>query len=52
MEQVSARTGLDTAHLARIENGQLNPTLATLLRLALGLEMAVIDLFRAETKLP
>lgn len=46
LELMAEKSGLDVAHLARIENGQTNPTLATLLRVAQGLCVSVEVLVR------
>lgn len=45
LEQASERMDVDLRHLAKIEAGQLNPTLVTLMRVAMGLGKPLEALF-------
>jgi transcriptional regulator with XRE-family HTH domain len=38
-QQLSAKTGIDQSDISRIESGDANPTLATIKRLAAGMDM-------------
>lgn len=40
------RSGLDRSFIAQIENGRRNPSLATIARLAAGLQVEIAELFR------
>jgi len=45
LEQASAQMDVDLKHLQKVEGGQLNVTLVTLLRIADGLNVAPASLF-------
>ena len=45
LEEAAARSDLDLKHLQKIEAGQLNVTLVTLVRLAVGLQQPMSALF-------
>ena len=45
LERASERGGLDLKHWQKVEAGQLNVTLVTLLRIARGLNVEIADLF-------
>lgn len=45
LEQTAERCDLDLKHLQKIESGQLNVTLVTLVRLAIGLRQPMSALF-------
>ncbi len=40
-KQLSEKTGIDQSDISRIESGEANPTLATLKRLAVGMNMTL-----------
>lgn len=42
--ELSERAGLSQSYLVRLEQGERNPTLETLVRLAHGLEISLVDL--------
>jgi len=42
--ELSERAGLSQSYLVRLEQGQRNPTLETLVRLAHGLEIPLVEL--------
>jgi transcriptional regulator with XRE-family HTH domain len=44
-KELSARTGIDQAILSRIENGNANPSIRTLERIAKGLGKELVILF-------
>ena len=48
--QLAERTGLHYVHIARLELGQGNPTVSTLVTLAEALELEVVDLFTTPGK--
>jgi transcriptional regulator with XRE-family HTH domain len=51
LEEASARMELDLKHLQKVESGQINVTLVTLLRVADGLNVSLPRLFsRVATK--
>ncbi len=53
--EIADRVGIDDYYISRLENGHINPTLATLQKLARALEVEVRDLFpsaRSEFKVP
>lgn len=45
-ERLAAASGMKAAHIGFIEQGRRRPTLATIHRLAKGLEMKIEDLFK------
>ncbi len=48
-KQLSEKTGIDQSDISRIESGDGNPTLATLKRLAVGMDMTLkLEFFPAE----
>ncbi|MBX3183996.1 MAG: helix-turn-helix domain-containing protein [Polyangiaceae bacterium] len=50
LEQMAERCDLDLKHLQKIEGGQLNVTLVTLVRLAVGLKKPLAILFNDGVK--
>jgi transcriptional regulator with XRE-family HTH domain len=44
VEEAAERFGIEPAHVRRIEAGRTNPSLATLVSIALGLETDVVSL--------
>jgi transcriptional regulator with XRE-family HTH domain len=51
LEQTAERCDLDQKHLQKIESGQLNVTLVTLVRLSVGFQQPIATLFeQASTK--
>ncbi len=44
VEEASERFGIEPAHVRRIEAGRTNPSLATLVSIALGLETDIVSL--------
>lgn len=44
--ELSSKINIEDSALRRIESGRTNPTLKTLLRIAEGLEIDIIELFR------
>lgn len=51
LEKAAERCDLDLKHLQKIESGQLNVTLVTLVRLAVGLRVPIATLFGTGTAL-
>ncbi len=50
-KQLSEKTGIDQSDISRIESGDGNPTLATLKRLAAGMDMTLkLEFFPAEKR--
>jgi transcriptional regulator with XRE-family HTH domain len=45
-EKLSNLTGLDRTFISLIENGKRNPTLATILKISLALEVSPSELFQ------
>jgi transcriptional regulator with XRE-family HTH domain len=50
LEQMAEKCDLDLKHLQKIESGQLNVTLVTLVRLAVGLKKPMAALFTDQPK--
>lgn len=46
-EELAARTGVHTTYISDVERGARNPSWATLVKLATGLELTMVDLGRA-----
>ena len=44
--------GIEKANLSRIESGQANPTVLTLLKISMALKVPVADFFRSEVPEP
>ena len=47
-EELAERSGLHWSYLARLERGELNPTLRNLVAVATGLEVSLSELFHFE----
>ncbi|WP_457208576.1 helix-turn-helix domain-containing protein [Nocardioides sp. P5_C9_2] len=47
-EALAEHSGLDRSFIAQIESGSRNPSLATIARLAAGLQVNIADLFSDE----
>jgi len=46
LRQLAAETGIDHAHIARMEGGEVNPTLVTIILLAEALDIDPCQLIR------
>jgi transcriptional regulator with XRE-family HTH domain len=49
-EELADRAGVHWSYLARLERGELNPTLRNLLAVATGLGVPLLEVFRFETQ--
>ena len=49
---LATQCGIEKANLSRIESGQANPTVLTLLKISIALKVPVADFFRAEVPEP
>lgn len=47
-EQLSRLSGVSASHIGYIENGEREPTVSVLCRLAKALNVSILDLFRYE----
>ncbi|EJE8675446.1 helix-turn-helix transcriptional regulator [Vibrio parahaemolyticus] len=45
IEDLASRSGLSVAHLSRLENGRKSPTITTLEKIALALDVPIVYFF-------